>query len=205
MRFAPFGPTRPQMPSGHRRMTTIASSTHSTMHNCYYHTMWMYSGTVSNSVGAAFGNCLANGSAGTHTIYSRITTSIFVDAPKNWRTWNRWRMWMDSLNDSMMFRLNDDVSARYVGNAVGWDCESGKFKSLLLLRSSALDAPVSALNGLVLSRAVIRSYERRFGTVPFSCGRYSAGSCEESWFFALWHLSVAAAAACRLYELIFHF
>lgn len=46
----------------------------------------------------------------------------------------------------------------------------------MLLRTSAIDAPVSVLNGLVLSRAAIRSNERRFGSVPFSCGRYSAGA-----------------------------
>lgn len=83
MRIASIVPKRPQMSSGHYRMATIVRSTHSTMHYYYYHTMTMYSGTATNFVDVAFGNCSANGSTATHTIYSRITTSIFVNAPKN--------------------------------------------------------------------------------------------------------------------------
>lgn len=83
MRIASIGPMRRQMLFGQCKMAMRAHWMHSTMHYCYYHTMTMYFGTMTNSVDGAFDNCSANGSTVTHTIYSRTMISIFVNAPKN--------------------------------------------------------------------------------------------------------------------------
>lgn len=83
MRIVSIEPRRHQMPCDRCRMATTAHSMHLMMHYCYYHTMTMYCGTVTSWVGVAYGNCSANDSIATHTIYSRIMISIFVNAPKN--------------------------------------------------------------------------------------------------------------------------